>query len=151
MNQPEMEWSRRAASLAARFLVVVPAAGLALGAAFWLGGRSDLARLAWALGIAPVLSTLVVTSAASLWRKEIGLDFIAALAMGAALAGVEYLAGIVVALMFAGGEALESYAQGSAQREMTALLGRVARTAQRRRGDGIETVAIEDIAPGGLD
>ena len=148
MNRREMGWSRRAASLAARYLVVFPAVALALGAAFWLGGRSDLAGLAWAVGIAPVLLTLIVTSAANLWHGEVGLDFIAALAMGGALAGGEYLAGIVVALMFAGGQSLETYAQGSAQREMKALLGRVARSAQRRCGDRIETVDIEEIKPG---
>ena len=139
---------RRIASLVARYLVIFPALALVVGGALYLSGQDHLGGLVWAAGIAPVLLSLVAASAASLWRGEVGLDFIAALAMGGALAGGEYLAGIVVAMMFAGGEALESYAQGSAQREMQALLGRVARTAQRRRDDRLETVAIEDIAPG---
>lgn len=89
-NGWETEWGRRAALAAARYLVVIPAAALAIGAASLFGGRPDLARLVWAIGIAPVLLTLIVTSAASLWRGgEVGLDFIAALAMGGALAGGE--------------------------------------------------------------
>lgn len=88
-NGWETEWGRRAALAAARYLVVIPAAALAIGAAFWFSGRPDLARLVWAIGIAPVLLTLIVPSAASLWRGEVGLDFIAALAMGGALAGGE--------------------------------------------------------------
>jgi cation transport ATPase len=97
---------------------------------------------------APVLFILVVTAVSSLWRGEVGLDIVAALAMGGALAGGENLAGVVVAMMFAGGQALESYAQGSADREMKALLGRVARTAQLRRADRLETVPIEETQPG---
>jgi heavy metal translocating P-type ATPase len=129
-------------------LVIVPALGLAIGGGLWWTGRSDLAQLAWVAGIAPVLLILVATAVSSLWRGEVGLDIIAALAMGGALAGGENLAGVVVAMMFAGGQALESYAQGSADREMKALLGRVARTAQVRRADRLEMVPIEDIRPG---
>ena len=64
-------------------------------------------------------------------RGEIGLDLIAALSMSAALAFDESLAGIVVALMYSGGQFLEDYAGRRARREMTALLSRVPRTAQR--------------------
>jgi predicted PurR-regulated permease PerM len=141
---------RQAARLISRFLLVIPAFGLASGVVLWWFGRTDLSQLAYAGGTAPVLLTLLVTSILGLARGEVGLDIVAALAMGGALLGGEDLAGIVVALMFAGGQALESYAQGSAEREMTALLGRVARTAQVRREDQIETVPIETIRPGDM-
>ena len=42
--------------------------------------------------------------------------------MSAALLFGEPLAGNVVALMYAGGQLLESFAEGRARREMTALL-----------------------------
>lgn len=68
--------------------------------------------------------------------------------MSAALAFGETLAGNVVALMYAGEQLLESYAQGRARREMTALLGRVAHTALRYRGEALDEVAIAEISTG---
>ena len=53
--------------------------------------------------------------------------------MGFALVFGEYLAAIVVALMYAGGQYLESFAERRAGREMTALLARVPRSAMRYR------------------
>eukprot|EP01036_Dinobryon_divergens_P061242 gene61242-81639_t len=67
--------------------------------------------------------------------------------MSGALIVGEALAGVVVALMFAGGQALESYAQGRALREMTALLGRVPRQAQVYRGGVLVETAIDAIIP----
>ena len=49
--------------------------------------------------------------------------------MTAALAVGESLAAAIVALMYAGGQYLESFAERAARREMTALLARVPRTA----------------------
>jgi heavy metal translocating P-type ATPase len=136
------------ARLFARYLALVPAAALIAGGVLWWLGHSHAAQMMCAAGTVPVLLVLVATSAISLWKGEVGLDIVAAIAMTGALVGGEYLAGVVVALMFSGGQSLESFAQGSAEREMTALLGRVARTAQRRHGERIETVPIELIAPG---
>lgn len=76
-----------------------------------------------------VLAGLLVQIVASLDRGDVGLDVVAALSMAAALAFGQPLAGNVVALMYAGGQILEDFAQGRARKEMTAPLGRVARTA----------------------
>ena len=62
----------------------------------------------------------------------------------------EYLAGNVVALMLTGGEMLEDYARARARREMTALLARAPRHAQRYEAGGLKEVAIEAIRPGDL-
>jgi heavy metal translocating P-type ATPase len=91
---------------------------------------------------------LLVQIAVSLRRGDVGLDVVAALSMSAALLFGEPLAGNVVALMYAGGQLLEGFAQGRARREMTALLGRVAHTAMRFGESGLEAVAIESIKPG---
>jgi heavy metal translocating P-type ATPase len=56
----------------------------------------------------------------------------------------------VVAFMYAGGQLLEKYAEGRARREMTALLGRVARTALRKGVAGLEETAIVDLNPGDI-
>jgi heavy metal translocating P-type ATPase len=68
--------------------------------------------------------------------------------MTAALDFGETLAGNVVALMYAGGQLLESFAEGRARREMTALLGRVAFSAMRYRDHTLEEVPIASIQPG---
>ena len=58
-----------------------------------------------------------------LLKREPGVDIIAGLAMGGALVLGETLAGVVIALMFTGGNVLEEFAQRRANRELTALLG----------------------------
>ncbi|HSL64602.1 MAG TPA: heavy metal translocating P-type ATPase, partial [Gaiellaceae bacterium] len=60
----------------------------------------------------------------------------------------EYLAGAVVALMLAGGNALESYAAGRARRELRALVERAPRVALRRRGEAVEQVPVDEVRPG---
>jgi len=127
-------------------LVAAALLGLAFGAAAnWLGSP-QLAVWVWGFATAPVLAALLWQIVSSLRRGDLGLDIVAALSMSAALIFGETLAGNVVALMYAGGQLLESYAQGQARREMTALLGRVAHTAFRYRGDALEEVPIAEIA-----
>jgi len=103
---------------------------------------------AWSVGTAVVLAALIVEIVVTLQRGEVGLDLIAALSMAASLAFGEPLAGNVVALMYAGGQFLESYAEGRARREMTALLSRVPTSAMRHLDGGLEEVPIEDLACG---
>ena len=88
---------------------------------------------------------MIVTS---LRRGDLGLDIIAALSMTGALILGESLAAAIVALMYAGGQYLESFAERAARREMTALLSRVPRTAVRHRNGQLEEVALELIVPG---
>ena len=58
---------------------------------------------------------------ADLLRKEAGVDVIAVLAIGGALALGEALTAAVIAVMLATGEWLERYAEGRAHRELSAL------------------------------
>ena len=96
----------------------------------------------------PVLIALLIEIIVSLRRGDIGLDIVAALSMCAALVFSEYLAGVVVALMYAGGQYLESFAERRASREMTALLARVPRSAVRYRDGRLEDVSLDAIEPG---
>jgi heavy metal translocating P-type ATPase len=129
-------------------LVVVALLGLFAGAALSWAAPGTFAQMAWTAATLPVLITLLVQIVVSLRRGDVGLDVVAALSMSAALAFGEPLAGNVVALMYAGGQLLESFAQGRARYEMTALLGRIAHTAMRYRGSGLEEVPISAIVPG---
>jgi heavy metal translocating P-type ATPase len=129
-------------------LVAVPAAGLLFGLVAVWSGHPDLAGLVWSAFTLPVLSFLLVEIVTSLRRGEVGLDIVAALSMTAALAFGEHLAAVVVALMYAGGQNLETFAERRARREMTALLGRVSRTATRYHDGGIEEVDLDMVRVG---
>lgn len=124
--------------------------GLVSGLVLWLVGQPDLAGIAWAAGVVPVLAAFCVEIIRSLGQGEVGLDIVAALSMSAALLFGETLAAAVVALMYSGGTFLESFAEGRARREMSDLLSRVPRTATRRSNGALEEVPLADIAPDDL-
>jgi heavy metal translocating P-type ATPase len=129
-------------------LAIVPATVLVAGLVAMMMDRGGTAIWIFIAGIIPVLIALLVSIVRSLLRGEFGLDIIAALSMSGALLANETLAGVVVALMYSGGQLLEDYAQGRAQQEMTALLGRVARTAQVYRDNQLTEVPIEQLLSG---
>jgi heavy metal translocating P-type ATPase len=129
-------------------LVVWPAAGLVFGLAAHFFGWEHWAGPVWAAATVPVLVVLVIEIVAGLRRGDVGLDVVAGLSMLAALLFAEYLAAAVVAVMYSGGQYLESFAERRASREMSALLARVPRTALRQRNGGLEEVSLEAIEPG---
>ncbi len=129
-------------------LLALALVGLLAGLLVMWQGPANWAHAIWTAATLPVLGALLVQIWTSLRRGDVGLDVVAALSMSAALGFGEPLAGNVVALMYAGGQLLESYAQGRAQQEMTALLGRVARTAMRFEGEHLVEVPIDEVAPG---
>lgn len=131
-------------------LLLVAVLGLAAGLALYLAGWTGVARIAWFVGVVPVLVALLVEILRSLWRGDVGLDIVAALSMTAALAFGETLAAAVVAVMYSGGTFLENFAEGRARREMRDLLSRVPRTAIRNRNGGLEDVPLDAIEPGDL-
>jgi heavy metal translocating P-type ATPase len=129
-------------------LAALAAAGLAAGLLARLSGFGVWSETIWAAVTVPVLLTLLVEIVTSLRRGEVGLDIVAALSMSAALAVGETLAAAIVALMYAGGQSLESFAERRARRDMTALLSRVPRTALRYRDGRLDEVSLEHIVPG---
>jgi heavy metal translocating P-type ATPase len=138
----------RARRLARPYLAGLAAAGLTAGFAARLAGASALPDAIWAAVTIPVLLALATEIVTSLRRGDLGLDIVAALSMTAALAVGQELAAAIVALMYAGGQYLESFAERAARREMTALLARVPRAALRHRDGRLEEVALDLIRPG---
>ncbi|MBX6426057.1 MAG: heavy metal translocating P-type ATPase [Variibacter sp.] len=128
--------------------LAVSGAGLALGLVLQALGLRSVAQWTWAAATLPVLLVLLAEIVTSLRRGDVGLDIVAALSMSAALVFREELAAVVVALMYAGGQFLEGFAERQARREMTALLSRVPRTALRYRDGALEEVALDLVAPG---
>ena len=105
--------------------------GVAAGGVLWLSDLPDAANVVWGVTTVIGLLTLLRDVVAGLLRREAGVDVIALLAMGGSLALEEYLAGAVIALMLASGDALESYADRRAHRELSALLERAPRVVSR--------------------
>ena len=128
-------------------LVILPLAGLLLGFGARLAGCGSWTASIWALATIPVLTALLIEIAASLRRGDVGLDVVAALSMTGALLLGEHLAAVVVALMYAGGQYLESFAERRARREMTALLKRVPRDTVRYRDGRLEEVRLDEVRP----
>lgn len=129
-------------------LVALPAVGLAAGLVARAAGAVDLAGGLWIAATLPVLAALAAEIVTSLRRGDVGLDIVAALSMTAALVFGEHLAAAVVALMYAGGQYLEDFAEKRARREMTALLARAPRSAMRYVDGELVEVPVDEIVPG---
>ena len=122
---------------------------LTAGGLLQLAGADQAGARVWGLAVAILAADLALEVAHTvLIDHHMGVDTIALVAMvGALLLGQE-LAGIVVGLMFTGGAALEDVASSRARRELTALVQRAPKVAQRRRGGRIESVPVEQVETG---
>ncbi|GIX09563.1 heavy metal translocating P-type ATPase [Elioraea sp.] len=138
------EWNRRTALLA------WVAVGLALGAALALADRPVAARLVWSAAAVPVALHVGLAAAQALAGGRVGVDVIALAAILGAVALDEAAAAAVVALMVAGGEALEDWAQGRAKRSLTALAARAPRRAARLVDGTVEEIDAASIRPGDM-
>lgn len=133
---------------ARRALIVIALLGLAGGLAAKLAGRPELAHGLWTAGAIPVVASLAISIIRDLRAGRMGVDAVALLAMAAALALHEALAAIVVAVMYAGGAALEDFAVGRAERDLKSLIDRAPRIAHRKTGESFEDIPIENVAVG---
>src|SRR5580704_14105925 len=129
-------------------LVWIAVAGLLFGLLAWTLGRSDVANWCWAGGTVPVVIGLLVSMVRDFLAGRLGVDAVAFVSMSGALALGQNLAGIVVALMYAGGNLLEDLAVARAERDLRSLIDRAPRRAHRRSGSAIEDVPIEQVAVG---
>lgn len=130
------------------WLLGIALGGLVLGAAFYGLGMPGATTWAWAGATAVSLVATSAASARRLRHGEAGVDVIAILAMAGALALGENLAGVLIAVMLTGGQALEGYALERARGELEALLARAPRFATRRVGSELETVDVNAVQPG---
>lgn len=131
-----------------RLIAALALAAIAGGAALALAGAGSAARTVWGAAVAVALVPLTLSIARELRHGRVGVDVIALLAMAGALALGEELAGAVIALMLAGGNALEDAAGRRARRDLTALLERAPRIAHRRTEGRLVEVGVEAIVPG---
>jgi heavy metal translocating P-type ATPase len=123
-------------------------AGAAFGGVCWVAGSPAAASALWAATTLVLLVPLGWSVLRSVAHRDFGVDVIALLSMAGALAVDQYLAGAVVAVMLAGGNALESRAQSRAHRELSLLVSRIPTTANVRRGGEVVTVGVDEVAVG---
>ncbi len=91
---------------------------------------------------------LLMQVARKLLKGNFGADLLAMIAlMTAAILG-EYLAGVLIIIMLAGGQALEFYAMRKASSVLRALSERMPSTAHRKNGETVEDIALEQIKIG---
>ena len=131
-----------------RVLVVLAVAGLVVGLIAWILGRSDLANWCWAGGTAPVVIGLLVSMTRDLLAGRLGVDAVAFVSMSGALLLGQNLAGVVVAVMYAGGNILEDFAVARAERDLRSLIDRAPKVAHRRIDSTIGDVPVGQVAIG---
>ena len=131
-----------------RALLGIALTGLILGTLSWFSGYGTWAGRLWAAGTIPVVVGLAVSMARDLLAGRLGVDAVAFVSMSAALLLGEPLAGVVVAVMYAGGNLLEDFAVARAERDLKSLVDRAPRVAHRRIDTSIEDVGIEQVAIG---
>jgi heavy metal translocating P-type ATPase len=133
-----------------RVWLVCSIVGITIGGAMWIAGAHDAAKVAWAVTTVIGGIPLVVDVVRSIARREPSVDFIALLAIVVSLWLQEYLAGAVIALMLSTGQALESYADRRAHRELSSLLERAPQLVHRYENGELHTRPIDQVVLGDL-
>jgi len=142
-------WLHTALEHRAPILAAVALLALAAGGLLHLAGEAVAGDEIWRAAVVLLALELAFEVGRTvIVDHHFGVDTIALVAMAGSLALGEELAGLIVGLMFSGGAALEDMASTRARRELTALIQRAPRIAQRRVGERIEQVPVERVQAG---
>lgn len=128
--------------------MVLTFGALGAGGVAWLLGASRVADLCWVAGTVVAVVPAVLWVLVALRNGRLGVDLIAVLSLVGTLLVGEYLAGALIAVMLAGGRALDAAATRRASRDLKALLERAPRFARRRVGSEVTMIALADVAVG---
>ena len=131
-----------------RALLAVTILALLAGAALYGLDRPLGASMVWSASALLVAALLVAEIINRLRHREMGVDLIALLAIVAAVLFSQALVAAVIAMMLAGGRALEEYTGRRAERELRRLVDRAPRSAWRYQGTALEQVPVENVRPG---
>ncbi|MBH0121244.1 cadmium-translocating P-type ATPase [Rhodococcus sp. CX] len=129
-------------------LLVLTLTFLTGGVVAWLAGAAAVANRFWITGTVIAIVPAVWWVLTALRRGRVGVDLIAVLSLLGTLLVDEYLAGALIAVMLATGQSLDAAANRRASKDLRSLLDRAPRSSRRRRGEIVETVAIDAIAAG---
>ncbi|MBC7877892.1 MAG: heavy metal translocating P-type ATPase [Anaerolineales bacterium] len=112
---------------------------------FGLGQGTEISQIpllaTFIFGGIPLVYELLV----KLFKREFGSDLLAGISIVTSLILNEYLAGAIVVLMLAGGEALENYALRSASSVLAALAKRMPSVAHRKHDVAIEDISLNEV------
>ena len=153
MNSPRLgaDWQARFGARRGPTLLLLTGTLLGLGGVLHLVGLGTESDRLWIAGGSVGAAYSAWNVFDSLRHRRLGVDVIALLALLGTIIIGEYLAGAVISLMVASGQALEGWAAGRARRDLRALLERAPRTARRHdSAGGLEMVAVDAVAPGDL-
>jgi cation transport ATPase len=142
-------WPERLAQLVRSYPRPVVMLGLllvSLAGDWYLDGLGDpLALVVIAIGSIPLVRDTLV----AIRQRRYALDYLALLAIAAAIAAVEFQVGAVIALMLASGKALEDFGVRRARRSLSLLADRIPRTALVQHADQTAVaMAVDDIDVG---
>ena len=129
-------------------LAAIAVAGLGAGGVLHALGSPSARNGVWVAATVAVMASELWPTLRALARRSLSVDIIALVAMGAAVALGEYLPGVLVAVMMAGGRALEQWASRRAARDLSLLVDRAPRTANIIRDDRIARVDVDTVRPG---
>ena len=115
-----------------------------------LAGGTGPANALWVAAAVVAFVPLTAQAVVSLVHRRLGVDLLALLSVAGTLAIAEYLAAAVLAVMVAGGRALESAAEHRAAGELTHLLSRTPTTAHLQVGGDVRTVPVAEVRLGDL-
>lgn len=133
-------------ALLQRALVVTTTCALATGGVAWLVNKTEIAEILWAAGTIAALIPTFWWVISALRHGRFGVDIIALLSLLGTLAVGEYLAGSLIGVMLATGQALEGAAGRRANKDLRSLLARAPKQARRRNADGVVTVPLDAVA-----
>jgi cation transport ATPase len=131
-----------------RVLILIAVAAFALGVITWGFGGAGVAKWIWAFGTFPVIAGLLIAMISDFLAGRVGVDAIAFISMSAALLLGETLAGVVVAIMYAGGNVLEDFAVARAERDLKSLVDRAPRVAHCRTESAVKDIPVEQVSVG---
>jgi heavy metal translocating P-type ATPase len=153
-HQPSPGWFRKSVARMWRRKVTVIAVFAAATIVAHLAMRFGM-RISPGLSRIPLLATLILGGIPLLYqllrrllRREFGSDLLGGISIVTSVLLGEYLAGSIIVLMLAGGEALESYALRSASSVLAALAKRMPSIAHRKRATELVDVTLHEVAVG---
>lgn len=130
------------------YIVAACLVGLLAGALIWLVGAPAVAAWVWTAAAMPSAVSLLYRMMVALRRREVGVDLLALVSIIGALALSQTLTAAVIAVMLASGQLLESFAERRAGREMSALLARAPRTANRHENGELVQIPLDGVKRG---
>ncbi len=142
-HTPASVWEHKSAMIAAFSIVAILSnLGLRYGFHSPAGTYQIPLLVTLILGGLPLLYDLL----RKILKREFGSDLLGGISIITSVVLSEYLAGSIIVLMLAGGEALERYALRSASSVLAALAKRMPSTAHRKQASEINDVALQEVA-----